>query len=373
MNFETDVLQNAGIAAEENLPQNNAADTKAVLPQRDLLHGEAAALLTRLTALETETPPLSDAQAQSLYRRAMKKAGLAGQLSAAAAGDAGNADGGGEPAPVLTASPRKKLVRWQRRALSIAAALTVMVLGGMALVRGGFGMGMEFAVNDTAAQYSTEAALDEPTTGEPMEDAAAPRDADFDALPTADTPAEAAAEKGTEEAILEEHAEEDAIVESTAPAESFAAAESSTNGSTGMGGISDGLADSSDKKETDTGTGGPVYGESRAEVPSGSTTTESTVTESTFAEESAVAGGTDVSAMLLMADGRLYRGTALVLQPDFGAGARLDSIADCIEADGVPSADGQANFAAEGAPFARWRSGLAVLLDGEWRYFEPVE
>ncbi len=371
MNFNTDIPQSAGIAAEENLQQNNTAATEAVLPQRDLPHGEATALLARLTALETETPPLSEAQQTALYRRALCKAGLAGGAlvdgataqaadvePAAFAAEAVKAELQTEDTAAGAAGTLRKgrSILWQRWALSAAAALAVMALGGMALVRGGPGASTELAVNDTAMQYSAEAAADEP-----MEGAVTQHDADFDALP-----AETAAEKSAGEAILEESVEEDAIVESTFE-ESFAAA-SGTDGNIGMGGISDGLADSSDKKETDTSTGGPVYGESRAEAPSGNTTAESA-----FEENSDAAGGSELSGLLLMADGRLYRGTALVLQPDFGAGARLDSIADCIEADGVPTEDGQANFAAEGAPFARWRSGLAVLLGDEWRYFEPVE
>lgn len=297
---------------------------------------EAGALLARLAALETDTAPLSEAQQAALYRRAMEKAGLTGQSAVGAAIDAE------EPTAAETASPKKKLIRWQRWALSAAAALAVMVLGAAALVSGGFRMNMGMA----EAQYSTEAAMDmaapEPRETAPKAEEESPAEITMDSL-TADHAAGIA---------------ESSAPDMNAPADEKAAEET--------------IAEEPTVKE-------PVSGETGEAIPP-EESTEDCVEECPPEEEiigtdSIPENTTDGSGaeLLLLVNGQLYRGTALVLEPSVSSTERLARIASTVAAEELPAAEGQANFDAAGAPYLYWRSGLAVLLDGEWRFFEPVE
>ena len=296
---------------------------------------EAGALLARLAALETDAAPLSEAQQAALYRRAMEKAGLTGQ---SAVGDAIDTE---EPTAAETASPKKKLIRWQRWALSAAAALAVMVLGTAALVSGGFRMNMGMA----EAQYSTETAMDT-AAPEPRETAPEVEE---------DSPAEI-----TMDSLTADHAA--GIAESSAPDMNAPADEKAAEET---------IAEEPTVKE-------PVSGETGEAIPP-EESTEDCVEECPPEEEiigtdsipgtAANGSGTE----LLMVNGQLYRGTALVLEPSVSSTERLARIAATVAAEELPTADGQANFDAAGAPYLYWRSGLAVLLDGEWRFFEPVE
>ena len=129
--------------------KKNETAAKMAAPDADAQH-TAAALLARLSGLETETAPLSDAQTDALYRRTLQKAGLcAADAPALCTGEAAE--------QTATAPEKKKLIRWQRLALSAAAALAVIALGGTALVRGGFGVAMENGVEEvkTVADYVT--------------------------------------------------------------------------------------------------------------------------------------------------------------------------------------------------------------------------
>ena len=297
---------------------------------------EAGALLARLAALETDTAPLSEAQQAALYRRAMEKAGLTGQSAVGAAIDTE------EPTAAETASPKKKLIRWQRWALSAAAALAVMVLGTAALVSGGFRMNTGMA----EAQYSTEAAMDtaapEPRETAPKAEEESPAEITMDSL-TADHAAGIA---------------ESSAPDMNAPADEKAAEET--------------IAEEPTVKE-------PVSGETGEAIPP-EESTEDCVEECPPEEEiigtdSIPENTTDGSGaeLLLLVNGQLYRGTALVLEPSVSSTERLARIASTVAAEELPAAEGQANFDAAGAPYLYWRSGLAVLLDGEWRFFEPVE
>ena len=127
--------------------KKNETAAKMAAPDADAQH--TAALLARLSGLETETAPLSDAQTDALYRCALQKAGLcATDAPALCTGEAAE--------QTATAPEKKKLIRWQRLALSAAAALAVIALGGTALVRGGFGVAMDSA----AEQCVPETAMD---------------------------------------------------------------------------------------------------------------------------------------------------------------------------------------------------------------------
>ena len=296
----------------------------------------AGALLARLAALETDAAPLSEEQQAALYRRAMEKAGLTGQ---SAVGDAIDTE---EPTAAETASPKKKLIRWQRWALSAAAALAVMVLGAAALVSGGFRMNTGMA----EAQYSTEAAMDmaapEPRETAPEAEEESPAEIPMDSL-TADHAA----------GIAESNAPD-----MNAPADEKAAEET--------------IAEEPTVKE-------PASGETGEAIPP-EQSTEDCVEECPPEEEiigtdSIPENTTDGSGaeLLLLVNGRLYRGTALVLEPSVSSTERLARIASTVAAEELPAAEGQANFNAAGAPYLYWRSGLAVLLNGEWRFFEPVE
>ena len=297
---------------------------------------EAGALLARLAALETDTAPLSEAQQAALYRRAMEKAGLTGQ---SAVGDAIDTE---DPTAAETASPKKKLIRWQRWALSAAAALAVMVLGTAALVSGGFRMNMGMA----EAQYSTEAAMD----------MAAPEPRETAPKAEEESPAEV-----TMDSLTADHAA--GIAESSAPDMNALADEKAAEET---------IAEEPTVKE-------PASGETGEAIPP-EQSTEDCVEECPPEEEiigtdSIPENMTDGSGaeLLLLVNGRLYRGTALVLEPSVSSTERLARIASTVAAEELPAAEGQANFDAAGAPYLYWRSGLAVLLDGEWRFFEPVE
>lgn len=297
---------------------------------------EAGALLARLAALETDAAPLSEEQQAALYRRAIEKAGLTGQ---SAVGDAIDTE---EPTAAETASPKKKLIRWQRWALSAAAALAVMVLGTAALVSGGFRMNMGMA----EAQYSTEAAMDM-AAPEPRETAPEVEE---------DSPAEI-----TMDSLTADHAA--GIAESSAPDMNAPADEKAAEET---------IAEEPTVKE-------PVSGETGEAIPPEESTEdcieECPPEEEIIGTDSIPENTTDGSGaeLLLLVNGRLYRGTALVLEPSVSSTERLARIAATVAAEELPTADGQANFDAAGAPYLYWRSGLAVLLDGEWRFFEPVE
>ena len=296
----------------------------------------AGALLARLAALETDAAPLSEEQQAALYRRAMEKAGLTGQ---SAVGDAIDTE---DPTAAETASPKKKLIRWQRWALSAAAALAVMVLGTAALVSGGFRMNMGMA----EAQYSTEAAMDM-ASPEPRETAPKAEE---------ESPAEV-----TMDSLTADHAA--GIAESSAPDMNALADEKAAEET---------IAEEPTVKE-------PASGETGEAIPP-EQSTEDCVEECPPEEEiigtdSIPENMTDGSGaeLLLLVNGRLYRGTALVLEPSVSSTERLARIASTVAAEELPAAEGQANFNAAGAPYLYWRSGLAVLLNGEWRFFEPVE
>lgn len=299
----------------------------------------AGALLARLAALETDAAPLSEEQQAALYRRAMEKACLAEQN---AAGDIGDAVGTEEPAAAETALPKKKLIRWQRWALSAAAALAVMVLGAAALVSSGFCMNTGMA----EAQYSTEAAMD----------MAAPEPRETAPKAEEESPAEV-----TMDSLTADHAA--GIAESSAPDMNALADEKAAEET---------IAEEPTVKE-------PASGETGEAIPP-EQSTEDCVEECPPEEEiigtdSIPENMTDGSGaeLLLLVNGRLYRGTALVLEPSVSSTERLARIASTVAAEELPAAEGQANFNAAGAPYLYWRSGLAVLLNGEWRFFEPVE
>lgn len=326
--------------------QNNRREPDTGFEQNSKTAEQAAAgaLLARLAALETDAAPLSEERQAALYRRAMEKAGLAGQ---SAAGDIGDAAGTEDPAAAETASPKKKLIRWQRWALSAAAALAVMVLGAAALVSGGFRMHTGMA----EAQYSTEAAMD---TAAPEPRETAPKAAEED------SPAEV-----TMDSLTADHAA--GIAESNAPDTDAAVDEKTTE---------EPIAEEPTVNEP---VSGGETGETGETVPP-EEPTEDSVAECLPEEEIIGTDSTPNTAadgsgaeLLLLVNGRLYRGTALVLEPSVSSTERLARIATTVAAEELPAAEGQANFDAAGAPYLYWRSGLAVLLDGEWRFFEPVE
>lgn len=260
--------------------KKNETAAKMAAPDADAQH-TAAALLARLSGLETEAPPLSDAQTDALYRRTLQKAGLcAADAPALCTGEAAE--------PPATAPEKKKLIRWQRLALSAAAALAVIALGGTALVRGGFGVAMDSAAEQCVPETAMDMAAQEPTETAPelFDDA---------------EPAETVQEKF---AVYNKSSEFDSVGESAA------------------------------------------YGCTTAD---------------------------EAPERLLMADGRLYRAAALTVKPDADGGDRTLCIESVIPAGQTPAEDGQANFDAVGVPYIHWGSGLAVLLDGAWVYFEPVK
>lgn len=301
----------------------------------------AEALLARLSALETDAPPLDDAQAQALYRRALQKAGLTD-----AADGAANTDG--VPAipaengqtPVQTAPEKKKPIRWQRWALSAAAVLAVIVLGGRALVQGGFGVAMDTA----EAEYQNETAM-EPGAAERITEAAAE-----------DSPAEAAVQ---EELLSDALPPEYAAVTDTEEHTGYSRAEDiteSTAPGTAGGKVTNGGYDA--KEEVSSAADGST---GTAEAPTAGGAAEETAKDAAAAER------------LLMVNGRLYRATALTVEPSADGGDRTVCIETVIPAGEIPSQNGQANFDAQGAPLVYWRSGVAVLLDDVWVFFEPTE
>lgn len=308
----------------------NTAD-RAAAPQ------DAAALLTRLSTLAADVPPLDETQAKALYRRALQKAGPANAAEAAADTDGAPESfaENGQP-PVRITPEKKKPIRWQRWGVSAAAALAVVALGGMALVRGGFGFATDSAKMECAPKAAMDMAAQEPAEAVPETEEAALYDAAAEAVPKdiltadADTGTGTYTEYSRTGDAAESSAEETAAVESAA-AEEHPAVES---------GVYNDTADSS---------------MTEAEPPT-----------------DALPGGT-AQVQLLMANGRLYRATALAVGPVAEDDDRTACIETVIAADEIPTENGQANFDAKGAPYVLQRDGAAVLLDGVWVFFEPVE
>lgn len=72
----------------------------------------------------------------------------------------------------------------------------------------------------------------------------------------------------------------------------------------------------------------------------------------------------------IQVDGQLYWSTGQTLSDEVDESAILGLT---TYTDGLPEEDGQANFAREGARYARTDEGIAVEMDGEWVLFAPEE
>ncbi len=341
----------------------------------------AAALLQRLAELPTETPPLSAAEQEALYRRALQKLqamdGSAASEEADAARDpqamgesaaAAQAASGesAHPCPptgeqktppptadapaAAQAAPRARRIRWQRWALSAAAALAVVALSGVALVTGGLRMG----ASDEAAPQSPEVPMETATTEDTAEYSVADESfADSSAAITGSgqepgATAPDAEEKpffgnsGLTDGTTDGSAETGKADAPDTPAESAPPPDSA---------LQDGFANGHRDPTPDSGPiGQPDDGASAPPA----------------------APQTVADALVIMVDGHLYfsMGGALAAEPS--RQELLGEITSTVPAGTLPRQDGQANFLCSGAPYARFESGMALLLNDEWIYFAPV-
>lgn len=75
----------------------------------------------------------------------------------------------------------------------------------------------------------------------------------------------------------------------------------------------------------------------------------------------------------VMYDGILYRTTGKQLPGEVDESAILGHIHSVVHGSLLPEEDGQANFPAEGAPYAMTADGLVVLVGQEWTLFLPAD
>jgi hypothetical protein len=74
----------------------------------------------------------------------------------------------------------------------------------------------------------------------------------------------------------------------------------------------------------------------------------------------------------LVYGGELYRSTGREIAAEIDESAVVGWISSVVKGDQLPEEEGQANFPAQDAPYARCEEGLAVLIENEWVYFEGV-
>lgn len=74
----------------------------------------------------------------------------------------------------------------------------------------------------------------------------------------------------------------------------------------------------------------------------------------------------------VMYGGILYRTTGKQLPGEVDESAILGYIHSVVHGSQLPEEDGQANFPAEGAPYAMTSDGLVVLVGQEWTLFLPA-
>ena len=86
--------------------------------------------------------------------------------------------------------------------------------------------------------------------------------------------------------------------------------------------------------------------------------------------EQAEAPNTQIPSV--MHDGILYRTTGKQLPGEVDESAILGCIQSVVHGSLLPEEDGQANFPAEGAPYAMTSDGLVVLVGTEWTLFLPA-
>lgn len=86
--------------------------------------------------------------------------------------------------------------------------------------------------------------------------------------------------------------------------------------------------------------------------------------------EQAEAPNTQIPSV--MHDGILYRTTGKQLPGEVDESTILGYINSVVHGSLLPEEDGQANFPAEGAPYAMTSDGLVVLVGTEWTLFIPA-
>ena len=74
----------------------------------------------------------------------------------------------------------------------------------------------------------------------------------------------------------------------------------------------------------------------------------------------------------VMHDGVLYRTTGKQLPGEVDDSAIVGHIHSVVHGSQLPEEDSQANFPAEGAPYAMTSDGMVVLVGNEWTLFLPA-
>ena len=71
-----------------------------------------------------------------------------------------------------------------------------------------------------------------------------------------------------------------------------------------------------------------------------------------------------------MVDQIIYYSTGRAIRLDVSEDAYLGKITSVVGISELPTKNNQANIPYDGAPYARYLEGLAVLMDEEWIFFE---
>jgi len=75
----------------------------------------------------------------------------------------------------------------------------------------------------------------------------------------------------------------------------------------------------------------------------------------------------------VMYGGILYKTTGKQIPGEVDESAVLGYIHSVVHGSQLPKEDGQANFPAEGSPYAMTADGLVVLVGQEWTLFLPTD
>jgi predicted transcriptional regulator len=91
-----------------------------------------------------------------------------------------------------------------------------------------------------------------------------------------------------------------------------------------------------------------------------------------YLESLIVSASADDRRPMLMVGGILYFDAGRRLPAGIDESAALGAVASSVDQSEAPSRDGQSNFGKIGAKYAYFENGLAVLINGEWMFFEKA-
>ncbi|HHU08240.1 MAG TPA: hypothetical protein GXZ59_07870, partial [Clostridiaceae bacterium] len=72
----------------------------------------------------------------------------------------------------------------------------------------------------------------------------------------------------------------------------------------------------------------------------------------------------------IMVGDRLYFSQGVDVNVDIDKSEYLGTITSAIDDTKMPIENGQANFEGKGAPYAVYKNGVILMLEGKWFFFE---